>query len=69
MVDKKEIEKLSNTMFGLTIAYGLSPQKIVDATGVGFNAIGGMQTANPFVNHNDFIKVKGYVDEYYRNRR
>lgn len=69
MVEKNEIEKLSNTMFELTVAYGLSPQKIFNATGVGFNAIIRIQSANPFVNHHDFVRVKRYVDEYYRNRR
>lgn len=69
MVDKSDIEALSHIMFELTIAYGITPQKVVTATGVDYNIVIRIQSANPFVNHKDFVKVKHYVDKYYKDRR
>lgn len=69
MVDKKEVNRLSNIMFELTVAYGLTPQKIVTDTGVDYNMVVRIQSANPFVDSEDFVKVKRYVDKYYKNRR
>ena len=65
MINKKELEKLSNHMFELTIAYQLNPDKIVDETGVTRNTVIRIQSENPFVEYDDFIKVKKYVDKYY----
>lgn len=68
MIDKKEVNELSNIMFELTVAYGLTPQKVITATGVDYNTVVRIQSANPFVDSEDFVKVKHYVDKYYKDR-
>lgn len=65
MIDKKEVNKLSNIMFELTVAYGLTPQKVVEETGVDYNTVVRIQSANPFVESDDFVKVREYVSQYY----
>lgn len=69
MIDKREVEGLSNIMFELTVAYGLTPQKVVTATDVDYNTVVRIQSANPFVESDDFVKVRDYVSKYYENRR
>ena len=64
MVDKEELNKLSNLMFELTVAYQLTPDKVVNATGVTYNTVVRIQSSNPFVEYDDFTKVRDYVDEY-----
>lgn len=64
MVDKEELNKLSNLMFELTVAYHLTPDKVVNATGVMYNTVVRIQSSNPFVEYDDFIKVRDYVDKY-----
>lgn len=69
MIDKREVEGVSNIMFELTIAYGLTPQKVVTATDVDYNAVVRVQSANPFVESDDFVKAREYVSKYYESRR
>lgn len=69
MIDKKEIEDLSQLMFEATIAYKLNLDKVSNATGVGCNTIIMMQSGNPFVEYSDFIKVRDYVDGYYKRKK
>lgn len=64
MVDKDEVEELSHRMFEATFAYKLNPDKVVKATGVGRNTVIRIQSGNPFVEQNDLVKVKEYVDKY-----
>jgi len=65
MIDKQEVNGLSNIMFELTVAYGLTHQKVIIATGVDYNTVVRIQSANPFVESDDFVKVKDYVNQYY----
>jgi len=69
MVDKDEVEELSQRMFEATFAYKLNPDKVVNATGVGRNTVIRIQSGNPFVEQDDLIKVKEYVDKYYYDSR
>ncbi|MDT9683466.1 hypothetical protein RND61_15565 [Streptomyces sp. TRM76323] len=69
MIDKREVEGLSNIMFELTVAHGLTPQKVVTATDVDYNTVVRIQSANPFVESDDFVKVREYVSKYYESRR
>lgn len=61
MIDKKEVNKLSNIMFELTVAYGLTPHKVAEETGVDYNTVVRIQSANPFVESDDFVKVREFV--------
>lgn len=65
MIDKKEVNGLSNIMFELTATYGLTPQKVITATGVDYNTVVRIQSANPFVESSDFVKVRDYIAKYY----
>jgi len=67
MIDKQEVDRLSHVMFELTVAYGLNPQKVVTATGVDYNTVVRIQSANPFIKSDDFVKVRDYVSQYYNN--
>ena len=52
-------------MFELTVAYGLTPQNVVEETGVDYNTVVRIQSENPFVESDDFVKVRNYVAQYY----
>lgn len=69
MVDKKEIEDLSQLMFEATIAYKLNPDKVSNATGVGRNTVIRIQSGNPFIEYSDFIKVRDYVNGYCKRKK
>ena len=65
MIDRQEVERLSQIMFELAVAYGLNPQKVVTATGVDYNTVIRIQSANHFIESDDFVKVRDYVSQYY----
>lgn len=69
MVDKKEIEELSQRMFNATFMGNFNPDKVTSATGVGSGTVIMIQSGNPFVSYDDYIKVKEYVDSYYKRRK
>lgn len=68
MVDKDEVDKLSHRMFEATFAYKLNPDKVVNATGVSRNTVVRIQSGNPFVDYDDFVRVKKYVNKYCNKR-